>query len=412
MMKVCMETSVEHIRKQFPILAATVYGKPLAYLDNAATTQKPAAVVDAIKDYYNTYNSNIHRGVHFLSQMATERFEAVRESVRDFINASAAREIIFTRGATESVNMVASAFGRTFIREGDEVLVTMMEHHSNFVPWQAMCRERGAHFKVVPVTPEGELSMDELARQLSPKTRVLALTHVSNALGTVNPVGEITALAHGAGARVLIDGAQAIPHLPVDVAGLDCDFYCFSGHKMYGPTGIGVLYGKAELLEAMPPYQYGGEMISEVGLQETTYNELPFKFEAGTPDIAGVIGLGAAIRFIVETGYEAFARHEEYLMEHAIQALKAVEGIRVIGNPEHRVGVVSFVMEGTHPYDVGVIADKLGIALRTGHLCAQPLMEYLGLTGGTIRASFALYNTIGEVGRMADALGRARNMLL
>ena len=392
---------VERIRKDFPILRTKVHGHPLVYLDNAATSQKPQAVIDALVRYYEGENANIHRGVHYLSQIATEAFEQARETVRAFVNAADAREIIFTRGTTEALNLVAQSYGRANVGAGDEVLITAMEHHSNIVPWQMLCDEKGAKLRVAPMNDEGELLLEEYEKLLSPRTKVVAVGHVSNALGTINPLREMIRLAHARGVPVVVDGAQAVPHLAVDVRELDADFYAFSGHKMYGPTGIGVLYGKTALLEAMPPYQGGGDMISSVTFEKTTYNKLPHKFEAGTPDMAGVAGLKAAIEYMNGVGIGKIAAHEHDLLEYATEIVGALPGVRLIGTAREKAGVLSFVLDEVHPHDIGTILDQEGIAVRTGHHCAQPVMERFGIPA-TVRASFAVYNTKGEV----DALAR------
>jgi cysteine desulfurase/selenocysteine lyase len=380
---------VARLRKDFPILATQVHGKPLHYLDNAATSQKPRQVVEAVARFYETDNSNVHRGVHLLSERATRDYEAARDKVRDFIHAAHREEIVFTRGTTEAINLVANSFLRPRLKVGDEVLVTLMEHHSNIVPWQLACEAAGATLKAVPITDAGELRMDELARMLTAKTRLVAVGHVSNALGTVNPVEEIVRLAHAKGVPVLVDGAQAAPHMKVDVQAIGCDFYAFSGHKMYGPTGIGALYGRKELLESMPPWQGGGDMIRSVSFEKTTYNDLPYKFEAGTPDISGAIGLGAAIDYLNAIGMDAIAAHEHALLEYATAAASTVKGLRVIGTAARKAGVLSFVLDNVHPHDVGSLVDRDGVAIRTGHHCAQPVMERFGVPA-TCRASFVL----------------------
>jgi cysteine desulfurase/selenocysteine lyase len=390
---------VARIRADFPILAREVYGKPLVYLDNAATTQKPRVVIDAIRRFYEETNANIHRGLHFLSERATEQYESVRSKVRDFLGAGDDREIVFTRGTTEAINLVAASWGRWQLRPGDEIVLSAMEHHSNIVPWQLVCEATGAKIRVIPMDDSGELQLEEYEKLLGPRTKLVAITHVSNALGTVNPVEKIVAAAKAVGARVLVDGAQAVPHLPVNVQALGCDFYAFSGHKLFGPTGVGVLWGRAELLDAMPPYQGGGEMIRTVTFERSTWNHIPHKFEAGTPPIAEVIGLGAAIDYVEQVGREAISQHEHGLLARAIQGLSAVPGVRIVGTAKHKAAVVSFVLDGIHPHDVGTILDREGIAIRAGHHCAQPLMQRLGLVA-TARASFALYNTVEE----ADAL--------
>jgi cysteine desulfurase / selenocysteine lyase len=392
---------VERIRRDFPILDQAIHGKKLVYLDNAATSQKPRAVIDAIVRYYQRDNANVHRGVHTLSMRATEAHDEARETVRHFIQAADANEIIFVRGATEAINLVAETYGRANVGEGDEVLITAMEHHSNIVPWQMLCEEKGAHLKVAPINDAGELELDAFEKLLSPRTRIVAVAHVSNALGTVNPLRKIIKLAHAHDVPVLVDGAQAVPHLPVDVQALGCDFYAFSGHKVYGPTGIGVLYGKEELLAEMPPYQGGGDMISSVTFEKTLYNVVPYKFEAGTPDIAGAIGLGAALRYIGDLGMDKVAAHEHELLAYATEVVGAIPGVRLIGTASERAGVLSFMLEGVHPHDLGTILDREGIAIRTGHHCAQPVMDRFGIAA-TARASFAVYNTKEEV----DALVR------
>ena len=392
---------VEQIREQFPILRTWVRGHELVYLDNAATSQKPQAVIDAIVEYYESGNANIHRGVHYLSEKATEEFEAGRRAVQRFIHAAHSSEIIFARGTTEAINLVAQTYGRANVGAGDEIVVTAMEHHSNIVPWQMLCLEKGATLKVAPINDQGEVLLEEYEKLLGPKTKLVAIGHVSNALGTVNPVKGMIATAHAKGIPVLVDGAQAVPHIPVDVPDLDCEFYAFSAHKMYGPTGIGVLYGKQALLEAMPPWQGGGDMISSVTWEKTTYNKVPHKFEAGTPDMAAVAGLKAAIEFLDEVGIERVAAHEHDLLEYATRVVSAIEGVRLIGTAAEKAGVLSFVLEDVHPHDIGTILDQEGIAVRTGHHCAQPVMDRFCIPA-TVRASFAVYNTRAEV----DALAR------
>ena len=396
---------VRKVRADFPILSRKVHGKPLVYLDNAATTQKPRAVLDAIRNYYETLNSNIHRGVHTLSELATKAYEGARLKARAFLNAADAREIVFVRGATEGINLVAHSFGRTYLRPGDEVLVTAMEHHSNIVPWQILRDERGIVLKVAPIADVGSLILEELEKRLSPKTKLVAVAHVSNALGTVNPVKRIVEIAHARGIPVLVDGAQAAPHLRIDVQDIGCDFYVFSGHKVYAPTGIGVLYGKAHLLEEMPPYQGGGEMILSVTFEKTVYNRIPHKFEAGTPNIEGVIGLGAAIDYLNGLGLDAVAAHEEALLEHGTQVLSAVKDLRIIGTAPEKAGVISFVLGEIHAHDIGTILDREGIAIRTGHHCAQPVMDRFGIPA-TARASFGVYNTMEELDALASGLRR------
>ena len=400
---------VARVREDFPVLGRTVHGKPLVYLDNAATAQKPRAVIQRIVQYYETENSNIHRGVHWLSEAATRAYEGTRTAVRGFLNAAEEREIIFTRGATEAINLVARCYGGAHLQAGDEVVISAMEHHSNIVPWQLICREKGATLRVIPVDDRGDIVMEAYHRLLGPRTRMVALPHVSNALGTVNPVKEMVADAHRAGAPVLIDGAQGAPHAGVDVQDLDCDFYAFSSHKLYGPTGVGVLYGKAALLEEMPPYQGGGDMILSVSFEETEYNVLPYKFEAGTPNIAGVIGLGAALEYLAGLGIEAVAAHEDQVLAYAVERLARISGVRLVGTPEHRASLVSFVLGDVHAHDVGTILDQEGIAVRTGHHCAMPVMERFGVPA-TVRASFACYNTEAEVDVLADGLEKVRRL--
>ena len=398
-------------REDFPILNQSVYNRPLVYLDNAATTQKPKCVIEALSDYYLTLNSNIHRGVHYLSQQATEAFEIARRRVQTFINAPHSEEVVFTRGATEAINLVASCFGRRFLAEGDEVLISEMEHHSNIVPWQLICEEKKAQLRVIPFDENGELDLAAYERLLTDKTRIVAVTHVSNTLGTVNPVRKIVEMAHQRGIPVMIDGAQAVSHLKVDVQALDCDFYCFSGHKMYAPMGIGVMYGKTRGLEEMPPYQGGGEMIKQVTFEKTTYNELPFKFEAGTPAVGDVIGLHRAIDYIEQIGMQNIADYEHELLQLATRQLLEISGLHIVGNAREKSAIVSFILDGIHPYDAGMIIDKLGVAVRTGHHCTQPIMDKLHIPG-TIRASFALYNTPEEVDALCEAVRKAQSMLL
>ena len=397
---------VARVREDFPVLAEKVHGKPLAYLDNAATAQKPRAVIRRLARYYETENSNIHRGVHRLSEQATQAYEDARGTVRRFVNAAEDREVVFVRGATEAINLVARCYGGARLQAGDEVVISAMEHHSNIVPWQLVCQEKGAWLRVVPIDDRGDVVMEEYHRLLGPRTRMVALPHVSNALGTVNPVREMIRAAHGVGAPVLIDGAQGAPHAVVDVRDLDCDFYAFSGHKLYGPTGVGVLYGKADLLEAMPPYQGGGDMILSVSFEKTEYNVLPYKFEAGTPHIAGVIGLGAAVEYLEALGLDAVAAHEDRLLAHALERLARTPGVRFVGTPERRASLVSFVLDGVHAHDVGTILDQEGVAVRAGHHCAMPVMERYGVPA-TVRASFACYNTETEVDALADGLEKA-----
>lgn len=400
---------IESIRAQFPILQREVNGKPLIYFDNGATSQKPQSVIDAINHYYEYENSNIHRGVHTLSQEATSAYEDVRKKVQKFINAEHDHEIIFTSGTTGGINLVASSFGENLIRKGDEILITAMEHHSNIVPWQMLCERKGAILKVVPISQEGEIDIEEYKKLIGPKTELISLVHVSNSLGTINPIKEMIDIAHAENIPVMIDGAQAIHHTPVDVQELDCDFYVFSAHKMYGPTGVGVLYGKEELLNDMAPYQGGGDMIKNVTFEKTIYNDLPHKFEAGTPNIAGGIGLGAAIDFINSIGYDFIIQHEAELSRFATSQLRDIKGLRFIGTAKERAGLVSFVLDGIHPYDTGVILDKLGLALRTGHHCTQPVMTFFQVPG-TVRASFAVYNTKQEVARLVEGIDRVKRM--
>jgi len=394
---------VYKIRNDFPILKIFVHGKPLVYLDNAATTQKPQYVIDKTNNYYEKYNANIHRGVHALSQEATEAFESSRIIIKNFINALGKNEIIFTRGTTESINLVASTYGRKFINEGDEIIISTMEHHSNIVPWQMLCAEQKAKLRVIPINDDGEIIFEDYEKLLNEKTKFVSIVYVSNSLGTVNPVKKIIDLAHSYNVPVLIDAAQAVNHLKIDVQDLDCDFLAFSGHKLYGPTGIGVLYGKVNYLEAMPPYQGGGDMISKVTFEETTYNELPHKFEAGTPDIAGAIGLGAAIEYIEKIGLENIAFHENILLEYATNAVSQLKGIRLIGTAKEKIGVLSFHFEKVHPHDVGTFLDFEGVAIRTGHHCTQPLMNRYCIPA-TSRASFGLYNTKEEVDVLVNGL--------
>ena len=394
---------VRHIREDFPILRQTVRGRPLAYLDNAASAQKPRAVVEAVSRFYTQMNSNVHRGLHELSERATAAYEKSRATVRRFLNAAEDREIVFLRGTTEAINLVANAWGSKHVGSGDEILITEMEHHSNIVPWQLLCERQGARLKVAPITDAGELRLDALERLMTPRTRLVALAHVSNALGTVNPVRRVVEMAHGRGVPVLLDGAQAVPHLPVDVRAIGCDFFAFSGHKLYGPTGIGALYGRAALLEEMPPWQGGGDMISSVTFEKTTYNRIPYKFEAGTPDIAGALGLAAAIEYLEGIGWQGIEAHEKDLLDHATRVLSALPGVRIVGTAPLKVGVVSFVVEGVHPHDVGTILDGHGVAIRAGHHCAQPLMNRLGVPA-TARASFSFYNTREEIDALAGGL--------
>ena len=402
--------SIEAVRAEFPILQTTVYGYPLVYLDNAASTQKPLAVLEALDGYYRTINANVHRGVHRLSQEATDAFEAARRKVASFINAAHDYEIVFTRGTTEGINLVSSTFGRGFLRAGDEVLISAMEHHSNIVPWQLACEYSGATLRVIPFSDKGELDLDAFHRLIKGNVKILALTYVSNSLGTVNPVKEMIRAAHEEGVAVLIDAAQAVQHMPVDVQDLDADFLVFSSHKIYGPTGIGVLYGKEAWLNKLPPYQGGGEMIKTVTFEKTTYNELPFKFEAGTPDMSGAIGLGAALDYVSGIGMERIEQAEAELMGYALDVLSTIPGLRFIGEAAHRAGAISFLLGEHHPFDVGELLDKQGIAVRTGHHCCQPVMDRLDIPG-TVRASFGIYNTKEEVDRLADAIRKSARIL-
>jgi len=400
-----LEFDVAKVQEDFPILKQTVNGKPLVYLDNAATSQKPQSVIDALVDYYSADNSNVHRGVHTLSQRATDHYEEARSKVRRFINADDDREIIFVRGTTEGINLVAQTFGRENIHEGDEIIISAMEHHSNIVPWQMLCQERGAILRVVPIDDSGELLLDEYEALLSPRTKLVSLVHVSNALGSIIPAKQVIEMAHARGVPVLLDGAQAVAHCRVDVQALDCDFYAFSGHKLYGPTGIGILYGKADLLEAMPPYQGGGEMIRSVTFEKTLYNVLPHKFEAGTPNIAGSIGLGAAIDYVEALGIERIGAYERQLLEYGTELLSRISNLQIIGTARDKSGILSFVMDGIHPHDIGTILDNEGIAIRTGHHCAQPLMDRFGISA-TARASLAFYNTKEDLDALATAIDR------
>lgn len=401
---------VEKVRAEFPILHQQVNGRDLVYFDNAATNQKPKRVIDALVEYYSGYNANIHRGIHTLAEKATRAYEQTREAMKSFINASSTEEIIFTRGVTESINLVAASFGKTFVGAGDEVIVSTLEHHSNIVPWQFVCEANGATLKVIPVNREGELDMEVFKQYLSPKTRIVAVNHASNSLGTINPVKEIVALAHEAGAVVLIDGAQAGAHIPLDMQELDCDFYCLSSHKMYGPTGAGILYGKKALLEKMPPYHGGGEMIKEVRFEKTTYNDLPYKFEAGTPNIADVIAYRKALEFISELGHENIAAHEHELLMYATEQIARLDAVTQVGSAANKVGVLSFTVKGIHHFDIGQMLDARGIAVRTGHHCTQPLMDCYGIEG-TVRASFAVYNTKNEIDQLVEGLERIINFM-
>lgn len=394
---------VEKIRGDFPILHQKVHGHPLAYLDNAATSQKPRPVIEALNYYYRSINANIHRGVHYLSEAATDAYEGARETVRGFINARSSREIVFTRGTTEAINLAAFAYGRKYLREGDEILISHMEHHSNIVPWQLLCEQTGARLRVIPINDQGEIIFEGFERLLTDRTRLVSIVHVSNSLGTINPVEEIIRTAHARNIPVLLDGAQAVPHKGVDVQALDCDFYAFSGHKMFGPTGIGVLYAKEALLEAMPPYQGGGDMIKSVSFEKTTFNDLPHKFEAGTPHIAGAVGLGKAAEYIQSVGYDTIEAHEHALLQYATDALSEIKPLRIVGTAEKKAAVISFVLENIHPHDVGTILDRQGIAVRTGHHCTQPVMARFGIPA-TSRASLALYNTMADIDRLVAGI--------
>ncbi len=402
---------INAIRADFPILSREVNGKPLVYLDNGATSQKPNQVIDAVSNYYRSFNANIHRGVHELSQLATNAYEQAREQVAKLINARETAEIVFTRGTTEGINLVTQTWGRNYLKAGDEIVVTAMEHHANIVPWQMVCEETGAVLRVIPINDDGTIILEEARKLIGARTRMLSVMHVSNALGTINPIDELLAMAREVGAMTMIDGAQALPHFAVDVQVLDCDFYVFSSHKMLGPSGIGVLYGKRSLLEQIPPFQGGGDMIKTVRFSGTEYADVPLKFEAGTPNIEGAIGLMAAIAYWNDLDHSALANHEQMLLKTATQKLEAIPGLRIIGTAPEKVPVVSFLIDNLHPYDVGFILDKQGIAVRTGHHCAQPLMERFGIPG-TIRASFAFYNSVEEIDRLVHAVERARTMLL
>lgn len=394
---------VENIRKDFPILNTSIKGKPLIYLDNAATTQKPKSVIERTNRYYLNENSNIHRGVHTLSQLATESYENARTIIKSFINALSNEEIIFTRGTTDSINLIANTFGRKFIKEGDEIIISHMEHHSNIVPWQIVCEERGAKLKIIPINDQGELLIDEFERLITSKTKLVSLIHASNTLGTINLIKKITEISHSHGVPVLVDGAQAVSHIPVDMQDLDCDFYAFSGHKVYGPTGIGVLYGRKNLLHELPPYQGGGDMIRSVTFEKTTYNDLPFKFEAGTPNIVGAIGLGEALSYISKVGIETIALYEQELLNYATKILSEIDELKIIGNALEKTSIISFVLKDIHPHDIGTILDNEGIAVRTGHHCTQPLMKRFNVPA-TTRASFAFYNTKKEIDMLSDAI--------
>ena len=397
-------------RQDFPILDQKVNGYPLVYFDNAATTQKPQVVINALTDYYRNINSNIHRGVHYLSQKATDEFEVARRTAQAFINAPSPQEIIFTRGTTESINLIATSFGKRFLHEGDEVLISEMEHHANIVPWQIICDEKQARLRVIPFDETGTLKMDEYEKLLSDKTKIVAITYVSNTLGTINPIEEVIRIAHAHHIPVMVDGAQAMSHIPVDVQALDCDFFCFSGHKMYAPMGIGVMYGKAKWLNEMPPYQGGGEMIKTVTFERTTYNELPFKFEAGTPAVGDAIGLKTAINYVQDIGIENIARREHELLSYATEELLKIDGVKIIGTSQNKSAIISFIINGIHHFDAGTLIDQMGVAVRTGHHCTQPVVDHFGIPG-TIRASFAFYNTEAEIDQMVKAVKQAVKML-
>jgi cysteine desulfurase / selenocysteine lyase len=400
---------VEAVRRDFPILHQEIHDQPLAYLDNAASAQRPVQVIEAVAEYYRRDHSNVHRGVHTLSQRATEAFEGAREKVRRFMNARSTKEIIFTRGTTEAINLVAQSWGRANLGAGDEIVITHLEHHANIVPWQMLCEQTGATLRVIPMTTSGEIDLDAARGIVNPRTRLLAFGHVSNALGTIHPVAELVALARSVGARVLIDGAQGVPHMRVDIQALGCDFYAFSAHKLFAPTGIGVLWGREELLNAMPPWQGGGDMILSVSFEKTTYNSLPWKFEAGTPHIAGAVGLGAAIDYLEHLDFERAAAWEQELLEYGTAVLEDIDGLRIIGTAPHKAAVISFALDGVHPHDIGTIVDHAGVAIRTGHHCAMPVMEFYGVPA-TARASFAFYNTKAEIDRLAAALLQAREV--
>ncbi len=402
-------TTVHNIRADFPILQKTIHGHPLVYLDNAATTQKPQCVLDALNQYYSGMNANIHRGVHQLSTIATQAFENARASVQKFINAKHAKECIFVRGATEAINLVAASFGGKFVNSGDEILISAMEHHSNIVPWQMLCQTKGAHLKIIPMNKQGELNLETIGQLFNKKTKLLAITHASNALGTRNPLSEIIQSAHAHHVPVLVDGAQSAPHLKIDVQALDCDFFTFSSHKTYGPTGVGVLYGKTHLLEAMPPYQGGGGMNLQVNFEKSTYNEIPFKFEAGTPAIAEVIAFGNALEYLERLGWDFITKHEKTLLQDATEKLSAFPGLKIIGTAKEKVGVISFTLDGVHPHDIGSILDQFGIAIRTGHHCAMPIMNFFNVPA-TARASFGIYNTIDDIDKLISGLHEVRRI--
>lgn len=401
--------NITKYREDFPILKTEIYGRPLVYLDNAATTQKPQCVIDAITDYYLSTNSNVHRGLHYLSEKATAAQEGARQIVQGYLNAQSPREIIFTKGTTDSINLVAFSFGEGFVHPGDEIIVSEMEHHSNFVPWQLMCERKGATLKVIPFDDNGELRMDVYAQLLTEKTRLVAVNYVSNSLGTINPVREIITKAHDAGAVVLIDAAQSVQHIPTDVQALDCEFFCFSGHKIYGPTGIGALYGKEEWLDKLPPYQAGGEMISQVTIEKTTFSELPFKFEAGTPNIAGIIALGQALTYVRSVGVPDIAEHENELLQYATEKMSAIDGLRIFGTAPLKTSVISFLVDGIHHFDMGTLLDKMGVAVRTGHHCTQPVMDHYHIEG-TVRASLALYNNTHDIDTLVDGILKVKQI--
>ena len=405
-----IQDRISKYRNDFPILQREMNGKPMVFLDSAASSQKPNIVIDAISNYYHHQHANVHRGVYGLSQEATEAFELGRERVRNFINAKSTEEIIFTKGTTEGINLVSSSFGRSFLKAGDEVIISEMEHHSNIVPWQLACEQYGAHLKVIPINDRGELIIDSYKNLITDRTKMVSVVHVSNSLGTINPIKEIIDIAHNKGIPVLIDGAQAMPHTKVDVQELDADFYAFSAHKVYGPTGIGVLYGKKEWLDKLPPYQGGGEMIATVSFEKTTYNDLPYKFEAGTPDISGAVGIGVAVDYVSSIGHELIALHEQDLLHYATEQLEKIDKLKIIGTATHKASVISFNLGDSHPYDVGTILDKMGIAVRTGHHCTQPLMDRYGLKG-TVRASFGLYNNREDIDILVKGVQRAAKML-
>jgi cysteine desulfurase / selenocysteine lyase len=409
MVRPAVAYEVHEVRRDFPIFRNPVHGKSLVYLDNAATTQKPQAAIDAEVRFYTQECSNIHRGVHYLSERATKSYEDSRSRVRRFIHGASDHEVIFVRGATEGINLVAQTYGRSHVGPGDEIVISAMEHHSNIVPWQILCEEKAARLRVVPMSSAGEFQFEEFAKLLGPRTRLVAVTNVSNALGTVNPIQDIIRLAHGQHVPVLVDGAQSVQHMPVDVSALDCDFFVFSGHKIYGPTGVGILYGKEHLLDAMPPYQGGGDMISSVTFEKTLYNRLPYKFEAGTPNVAGAIGLGAAIDYVESIGLQKISAYEKVLLDYATQALSAIDGLRIIGTAKEKVSVISFVLEGVHPHDIGTILDQEGIAIRTGHHCAQPVMDFFGIPA-TARMSLGLYNTREDIDALAQGLRKVKEV--